>query len=395
MSEEHPRVLCVDDEPRVLAGLSRALRSRYDVKTAESAADGVKALVETGPFAVVISDMRMPNVDGATFLAAALDIAPDTTRLLLTGQTDLEGAVRAINRGRIFRFLEKPCPPDVLHEAVESAVEQNRLITAERVLLQQTLRGSVEMLTNVLSMVDPVAFGRGQRIQRLVATLCDGLDVEDRWPIEVASMLSQVGSVILPGETAAKVAQGAPLDESERGMAARARAVPLELLANIPRMDPVREILRYGDKRFDGSGPPPGRAVGEDIPLGARLLKLAGDFDALAAPGRKGPEILEEMRRRTGWYDPALFEALLAVRSAVEQLETKSVELSSLVPGMTLVDDVATVDGLLIVPEGHVITPHLVQRIHNFSRGREMRTPVRVTLPRVEEEPAPEHPAAR
>lgn len=390
---DRPRVLCVDDEPRVLAGLARTLRAWYDVSTAESAADAVKLLVEEGPFAVVVSDMRMPKADGATFLAAAREVAPDTTRILLTGQADLDAAVRAINRGRVFRFLEKPCPPDVLHDAVQGGVEQHDLVTAERVLLRQTLRGSVAMLTDVLAMVDPVAFGRGQRIQRIVATLCEGLDVPDRWPIDVAAMLSQLGTVILPAETAAKLADGTALEDGERAMVDRSRHVPLELLGNIPRLDPVREILKFREKRFDGSGPPPGRAVGKDIPLGARLLKLAVDYDALSAPGRKGGEVIEELRARAGWYDPALLEALVAARLDAEQREVRSVSLPELTPGMTLVDDVATTDGLLIVPRGHVITPHLVQRIKNFSRGREIRTPVRVTMPHLEEEPAPEHPA--
>jgi response regulator RpfG family c-di-GMP phosphodiesterase len=393
MPSDRPRVLCVDDEPRVLAGLSRTLRAWYDVVTAECAADAVKLLVEEGPFAVVISDMRMPKADGATFLAAAREVAPDTTRILLTGQADLDAAIRAINRGRIFRFLEKPCPPDVLHDAVQTGVDQYELVTAQRVLLQQTLRGSVAMLTDVLAMVDPVAFGRGQRIQRIVATLCEGLDVPDRWPIDVASMLSQLGTVILPTETAAKLAEGAPLDDGERAMVDRSRHVPLELLGNIPRLDPVREILKYCEKRFDGSGPPAGRLVGRDIPLGARLLKLAADYDALFAPGRKGAEILDELRSRTGWYDPTLFEALVAARLDAEQAEIRSVSLPELSPGMTLVDDVATTDGLLIVPRGHVITPHLVQRIRNFSRGREVRTPVRVTLPEPKEATTPAHAA--
>src|SRR5579872_5364165 len=102
-------ILCVDDEPRVLDGLTRVLRRDFVVSTALSGADGLALLSQGGPFAVVMSDMRMPVMDGATFLQNVRQTSPDSTRVLLTGQTEIESAIAAINRGNIFRFLLKPC----------------------------------------------------------------------------------------------------------------------------------------------------------------------------------------------------------------------------------------------------------------------------------------------
>lgn len=381
MPSERPRILCVDDEARVLASLSRVLRAWFDVSTAESAAKGLEAIRDEEPFAVVISDMRMPGVDGATFLAAVKQLTPDTVRILLTGHADLEASVRAINRGGIFRYLQKPCPPDVLRATLDDAVTQYHLVTAERVLLEQTLRGAVQMLTDILSMADPVAFGRASRLKTYVSELCDVMEITDRWPIEVAAMLSQLGYVTLPAETARKVAQGDALDESEQEMTSRLLTIPVDLLGNIPRVEPVREILKYREKRFDGGGLPSGAVRGETIPLGARLLKVASDYDLLAIRGTKSLAAIATLKERTGWYDPGVLDALARSRDRVEMREIRSVGLKGLVPGMVLVDDVETVDSILIIPSGHEVTPHLMQRIRNFSRSRELKEPFRVSIP--------------
>ena len=151
--------------------------------------------VGTEPVDLVISDMRMPAMDGATFLKYARTGAPDTVRVLLTGQADMDSAIAAVNEGNIFRFLTKPCPIDVLLTALKACVEQHRLVTAERVLLEETLRGSVKMLTEVLSLVSPTAFGRAARLQQRVAAIAAQMGIRDRWHIEVAAMVSQIGPV--------------------------------------------------------------------------------------------------------------------------------------------------------------------------------------------------------
>lgn len=127
-----PRILCVDDEPRVLEGLRRQLGRRFDVRTATSGASGLAIVDRDGPFAVVVSDMRMPAMDGAGFLRRVRERAVETVRILLTGYGDLQSAAAAVNEGSIFRLLSKPCPPDVLQEALAAAVQQHRQLVAAR-----------------------------------------------------------------------------------------------------------------------------------------------------------------------------------------------------------------------------------------------------------------------
>ena len=127
-----PQILCVDDEPRVVEGLALVLRKDYEVHTASSPEQALQKLREVANLAVVISDMRMPKMDGAMLLHELKVRRPDATRILLTGQADRDEAIRAVNQGQIFRFLSKPCPPDQLKTAIDAGVVQHRPVLAER-----------------------------------------------------------------------------------------------------------------------------------------------------------------------------------------------------------------------------------------------------------------------
>src|SRR5215467_12671970 len=152
------RILFVDDEPKILQGLERQLSGKFELRTAPGPVMGLQILSKDGPYAAVVSDYRMPTMNGVEFLARARQRYPDTVRLMLTGQADLNAAISAVNEGAIFRFLSKPCPMEVLDAALNSALEQYRLIQAERELLEQTLHGSIKIMTEVLSLTSPAAF---------------------------------------------------------------------------------------------------------------------------------------------------------------------------------------------------------------------------------------------
>jgi response regulator RpfG family c-di-GMP phosphodiesterase len=374
-----PRILCVDDEPQVLDGLSSNLRRRFEVHTALGGKEGLALMDATpGGFAVVMSDMRMPHMSGAAFLAVVRQRWPATVRLLLTGQSELEAAIAAVNEGQIFRFLNKPCPVERLIEAVEAGVEQHRLIQAEKVLLEQTLHGSIKALTDILSLQNPAVFGRATRAKAHVAQLAQHLGLRDCWALEVAAMLSPIATVTLPPETAERLYESKPLSPAEQAMVKRLPAVTEQLLANIPRLEPVREILAARDLRFDGEG----SGKKGPIPIGARLLKIALDYDALEAEGLSSPVALDTMRGRKGVYDPDLvasFASLLGGQSA--KAVVQELPLASLRPGMTFLEDVRTVTGGLLVAHGHEVTASLIERIRNFSRNVSVKEPLRVQVP--------------
>ena len=164
--------------------------------------------------------MRMPVMSGAAFLNQARRISPNAVRLLLTGYSDVDAAIRAVNDGQLFRFLTKPCPPDELLRACAAALGQHRLLVAEHVLLAQTLRGAIKALTDVLALTNPAAFGRGTRLKTGVGLLAQQIGMSDAWEVEIAALLLQLGAVTLPDATAEKLYSGAALSPEEQKMVA-------------------------------------------------------------------------------------------------------------------------------------------------------------------------------
>jgi DNA-binding NtrC family response regulator len=138
------RILFVDDEPAVLDGYCRLLHKEFSMLTAVGGAAGLELIegAKTDPFAIVVSDMRMPGMDGVQFLSRVRALSPDTVRIALTGQADMQTAADCVNEGSIFRFLTKPCQKDVLGRALTSGLVQYRLVLAEKELLEKTLSKS-------------------------------------------------------------------------------------------------------------------------------------------------------------------------------------------------------------------------------------------------------------
>ncbi len=363
-----PRILFVDDEANLLEGVSVALRRHFEVVTAISGVAALALMKVQEPFAVVVADMRMPVMNGAAFLSRAREEAPDMVRILLTGQTDLESAITAVNQGGIFRFLSKPCQPDLLLNSLQEAIDQHHLLTAERVLLEETLHGCIQTLTDVLALSQPTAYGKVRRAQQRVGRLAASLKISNRWEVEVAAMLSQIACVTLPPSTVAKQYLGQPLDDTEQDMIRRLPLVTDLLLANIPRIEGIRTILRHQGTRFDGAGGPESGLKGGSLPWGARALKIALDFDELEAQGMRTSEIHLTLQERQGWYDPHLLKAFIALFEVSDSEEIVRLHtLAELKNGMIFAEDVCNSDGAVLVARGHVVTAGLLARLKNFS----------------------------
>lgn len=369
------RVLCVDDEPDVLEGLELSLRRHYEVDTATGGEQALQ-LMRTGDYAVLVSDMRMPGINGAALLATARKHFPETVRVLLTGYADVSSAASAINDGQIFRFLVKPCPPPAVQRAIADAAGQYRLQTLERNLLERTLRGAVQALTEVLSLTDPDAFARATQVQKLSLAMAVRLDLQPTWALELAAMLAPLGRVSLPPELLQRHAAGEPLRrESDREALDRVAEVTQRLLAPIPRLEPVRDILREAGSREPAPGP-----SAAPIARLARVLRLASRFVDQQARGDSIAIALAELRAHFG--DTDLIEAIEAIKGEQSQeVEVRAVPVRQLRAGMTLCDDLLTQSGQRLVPRGYEINASLVERIRNL-RPDALRGPVRVVLPR-------------
>ncbi len=376
-----PRVLCVDDEANLLKAIERSLRKFYDIHTATDGFSGLKALAAEGPFEVVVSDMRMPGMDGAEFLRQVREQAPDSVRLLLTGFAELETVVTAVNEGYIYRFLAKPCTGRVLYDAIQDGVTQHRLITAEKVLLEQTLRGCVKALSEVLAMASPAAFGRGTRICQMAMLLAGQLHYRDMWQIEVSAMLSQLAAITLPAATATKLYLGQPLDDDEEEMVLRMPGITRQILGDIPRLEAILEILRCSVLDHAPADPEPGLPVGDEIPLGARILHAADLLEGLQLRGESPRRSLEILRSRSGQVDPAVLDAYETIcDDGALDFRQRAINLPELRTGMVLTEDLMSTKGLLLVSGGQEITVSLMEKMRNYARSSQVKEPIWVRV---------------
>lgn len=371
---KRPRVLCVDDEAYVLEGLCDTLHRGFDVRIATGGEEGLGILrSDPGGFAVVISDMRMPEMEGSVFLREARRIAPDVVRMLLTGYADVESAIRAVNEARLFRYLTKPCESAELLSACAAAAAHHELKVAERELLEHTVRGSVDALVEVLALANPAAFGRGMRLKTLAGRLACAVDLDNSWEVEVAALLAHIGAVTLPQATVERLYAGVSLHDHELAMAERVPAVTRRLLAKIPRLEGVVEILDNYHGSCDA-------AAVDEIPIGARVLRIAVDFDELESAG-SGENVAIGVMRGRGVYDPQLLSAFARTVGARRIAPVvREVDVAGLQVGMTLADDVRNVSGGLLVVRGQPVTHQLIDRLTNLS-ARVVREPLHVFDP--------------
>ncbi len=375
------KILFVDDDPNILAAFERQLRKDFSVHTALGGEEGLRAISAHNPFAVIVSDLRMPGMDGIQFLSRVRQTAADSVRIMLTGNADLATAIDAVNQGNVFRFLTKPCEQQVLFNALSDGVRQYKLITAERELLEKTLRGSIKVLSEILHLLNPEAFGRASRITRYAREIASAMGVSGIWQIETAAALSQIGCVILPEAALKKLYRGQELTGEESQLFAMHPCIGSDLLSHIPRMKTIAKIIADQEKNFDGSDSPQESNGGEEIPLGARILKVVLDFDTLKARGVSNSEASGKMAKSTGRYDPDVLSALRRILAAELHDEERTVKSNELVDGMILAQDIRFLDGRICVGRGYEVNLTLRERIKNFSQKPGLQEPVRVTVP--------------
>ncbi len=379
-------ILFVDDEPNLLAAVQRQTRKRFDIRTAVGGEEGLAVFEKEGPFGVVVSDLRMPGMNGIEFLGKIREMSPETVRLMLTGFADLEAAMEAVNESNIFRFLTKPCPPTRMIKALEDALDQFDLVTAEKELLEKTLSGAVKVLVEVLSMVNPNAFSRASRIKKYVSQLARVLGLENRWRFEVAALLSHLGCVTLSQETLDKVLAGRPLTAEERDLYGRHPQVAASLLKRIPRMEEVAAMV---EGQYE-SPPESGKIRSDPVLLGAQLIRLATALDQKIAMEKEPRAALEELRKEKAAFPGFLLEAAGKIEAKGGfKATTRLVGLKELRVSMVLDENVYAQNGILLAPKGQEVNVAVIERLRGFAGGVGIKEPFRVIVDEEEEEEEP------
>jgi response regulator RpfG family c-di-GMP phosphodiesterase len=377
-----PRVLCVDDEPYVLEGLQVNLRRHFDVSTATSGREALRMIHKSDPYCVILSDMRMPEMDGASFLSLAKDASPDSSRVLLTGHADLEAAVKAVNEGGIFAYLSKPCPAGELLTAFEGAHEHHQIVVAEREILEETLWGSVNVMAQVLGLVNEEAFGRTEQLRTIIIRISEALFLPNIYEFEIAAMVSQIGCVMLPGELLHRIDTRQSLTAEERKMFLDHPKTAQRLLQRIPRLEDIAVMVGNQHRSFGAQDPE--RHILEDNRrlLGANLLRLSLDTARLVASGLTRDECIAALELRPQAYDPRMLAVLSQIQIDPPPMTTRSVTLEELEQTMIIDQDVTTIEGLIVIRKGHEVTEMVRERLERFNKGVGIKEPIRVLAPR-------------
>lgn len=357
------KLLCVDDEDSILRGFQLNLRKKFDIHLASDGLEGLELFQKEGGFAVVLSDMRMPRMNGAEMLAAIKKIDPEVVTVLLTGYTDFESAMAAVNEGNVFRMLSKPCPPETLIKVLSDAVAQYDLICSKRILLDQTLRGAVDALAQSLSTVQPLFFGRAQRVRRLSNSLAEFLDIPDSWRIDVAAVFSQLAYLSLPSLISEAVYHREKLSPEIKVMLRDLPQETLKVVDLIPGLEEVREILQLLDiqPKFD-----PVNSSG--VRLGASILRLCLDYDYYQEQGHNDNLIIKTFESRLEVYDSKVIEALRSLLDKnADKFSLIELNYKKFAEGMILAEDLLLQEDMLIASSGAEIDRHLLKVISNYA----------------------------
>ena len=401
-------LLCVDDEPNILSSLRRLFRPcGYRVLVAESGAQGLDIL-RSEPVDLVISDMRMPHMDGAQFLAAVRAEWPDVMRFLLTGYADMASAIEAINQGQIYRYMNKPWVDDdllisvrqgldaralqrdkerlealtrqqnetlrELNESLEAKVrERTDELQKAHEQLKQSFVVAVKIFTSLIEMRHPITAGHSRRVAALARSIAQrmGLKGADLQNVFVAGLLHDIGKIGFSDALLSRAQR--TLSDDERRIYQKHPVDAELILIGIDELSPIAQLVRHHHECYDGQGFPDG-LWGDDIPLGARILLVANDYDglqigALSALRFKPEEALQAMEKaRCVRYDPQVLDALRALVTAPPKPRPseREVAVAALTPGMVLAREFAHRDGMPLLAAGQVLSARLIERMQDY-----------------------------
>lgn len=353
------------------------LRKEFDVTTASSGQEALELMSSEPDWDIVMSDMRMPGMDGAQLLSKAREMAPNTVRILLTGQADTESAISAVNDGQVFRFMSKPCSPMALRKVLGEAADHRNLLTAEKKVLESTLSQSLLVLSEVLGTVHPLAALRCERLRGVVQHLCQFLKIDGGWQLDLAAALSHLGCIPLPGPLVRSGIRSEELSESDQRAWDEHPEWGAELIAAVPRLQAVSHIIRNQRTK------PPEEWVKRPLTewpidvFGAEVIRTTLDYLVALSKRDSVQDVLASMGRDRS-YQAALIEALADVPAVDTSGQERSIKATDLRAGMTLLEDLNAKGGLTLACAGATVSHTLVRLAQNFSARDELQEPFRI-----------------
>ncbi|MBV5317973.1 MAG: response regulator [Desulfobulbaceae bacterium] len=374
-------ILFIDDDINLLKSFKRTLSSEFKVVTADTPEEGLRIMAQEGPFSIIVSDMKMPGMNGVEVLSRAQKINPDTVRILLTGYADQQSAIDAVNIGNIFRFLTKPCDLDTLVSVLRAGIRQYQLIISEKELLEHTLLGIVNVLSQILTLVNPVAQSKTNRLKKYCRYIGKEIHFKEKWLLEMAALLSQIGCLTIPPEVLARYGSGGILKEEELKMLKEHPVLAGKLLMHIPRFENIIEIIALQDtpiSKFPRYANPERQ---HNIHLCARILQIANGLDKFIMAGVLPADALDLMRDDQDFYDPELLKHFKTYDFGLQNMIRTYIHCKDLNNQMIIDEDIYTTKGLLVVTKGQSVTFPLLSGLLNFSHSVGIKEPFAVLTP--------------
>jgi len=378
------RILFVDDDAKILEAFKREFGKQYSIETALSGEQALEIIDQSEPFAIVIADIRMPQMDGIRFLSKARELTPSSVRIVLTGTADMQTAIHAVNQGQIFRFLTKPCPEAILRISLEAGIKQYHLVIAEKELLEKTLVGSVKILTEVLSLVSPSTFSKATRLRRIVVHIVKQMALEDAWQFELAAALSQIGLIVFPPTIMEKINSREPLTHPEKMTFAKHPIVGSELLKNIPRLELIARMIKDQEQSLQDLQLREKTSKDDHVAaMGAHIIKVAIDYDNLVMSGTLHTKALAVLSSEEDKYQPEVIAALDDLQPKDVSDQIKFYDISDLDVGMILQEDIIDYDGKLIVANNQEVTYPLLMRLFRLNESKRLTNKaIKVLIPK-------------
>ncbi len=314
------KILIVDDEPDNLALLYRTLRGKYEIAKSTSPILALQ-MMKAEHYNCILSDHKMPEMDGVEFLKRSYDLQPDAMRVLVTAYTDAGILIDAINYAKIYRYIKKPYNPDELLLVVQGALEYWQLKSDNTALvndLKDLFSGTITAIVEALDAKDSYTLGRSRRVTFYAVKIAKALHLSETTTgkIELAGLLHDIGMIGVSDDILAKVEKLSPeeYDEIKQHVSHSVR-----ILDDIKQLGDVVEIIKYHHEFFNGNGYPYG-LKGEEIPIGSRIIAVADAFDSMVTPKIYRNQVLPsvamaEIKSQSGkQFDPVvvdIFEQIL------------------------------------------------------------------------------------
>jgi len=388
-------LLCVGDDSRLISCYDHLLQKHVSFRWAATPTEALEALRTEQTHQLLLMDMRVATTDRGVFLSKCTRLAPNVMRILLVEPWEQEGGIRMLNDGKIGRILPNQYSPEALVETLHGCFCEQEQRAKDRELLDGTIDGAVKLLAEVLKGADPMAFGRGQILRDYASQFYRSLyDCAVPWDIELACTLLSVGYVTIPPNILFRARAGHDLTDQEERQLAAAPQAGSELLSCIPRLESVAEIVLYQNKNFDGSGFPFNGVAGSAIPFGARLFRVLADLMRWEAAGACRGAAYEKLKSESHLYDSAILDAckcgLKFATNGKHERVSQVISLDELSVLDVLSKPLPTSSGLLVAPEGTVVSKLTLRKIRNFAKLNLMRSEVSVSVLRpISPDPVP------